>query len=266
MNGLAAAFSVELLKARRSRVPWAVAVGFSLFPIVGGFFMLILKDPERARQLGLLGAKAQLTAGTADWPTYVALISQAIVIGGAMLLAFLFAWLFGREFADRTIRDLVASPTSRSAIVIAKVAVGSVWSLVIIGWVLVLALAIGLAIDGLVGLPGWSADVVLRGFAGAAAAAAMTIGLQTFTAFFAGVGRGYLPGLAWAVLAIFLAQILAALGWGAWFPWSVPALVTGVAGPNAEAVSAGGVTIVVVTAFLGLVVTLLWWNRADQTG
>jgi len=266
MNGLVAAFSVELLKARRSRVPWAVAAGFSLFPVVGGIFMLILKDPERARQLGLLGAKAQLAAGTADWPTFVALISQAVAIGGAMLFAFLFAWLFGREFADRTVRNLVASPTSRAAVVIAKVAVGSAWSMAIVGWTLVFALAIGLAIDGLVGLPGWSGAVVLHGFAGAAAAAVMTIALQSFTAFFAGVGRGYLAGLAWAVLAVFLAQILAALGWGAWFPWSVPALVSGLAGPDAEPVSAGGVAIVVVTAMLGLVATIQWWQRADQTG
>ena len=266
MNGLGAAFSVELLKARRSKVPWAIAAGFSLFPLVGGFFMLILKDPERARQLGLLGAKAQLTAGTADWPTFVGFESQAVTIGGAILFAFLFAWLFGREFADRTVRDLVASPTSRSAIVIAKVAVGSVWSAAFVAWALMLTLVIGLAIDALVGLPGWSGDVVLRGLAGAAAAAVMTIALQSFTAFFAGVGRGYIPGLAWAVLAIFFAQILAALGWGAWFPWSVPALVSGAAGPDAEAVSAGGVAIVVITALLGLAATLLWWERADQTG
>ena len=266
MTGLTAALSVELLKARRSKVPWMVAAGFSLFPIVGGLFMLILKDPERARQLGLLGAKAQLAAGTADWPTFVELVSQAVAIGGAILFAFLFTWLFGREFADRTVRDLVACPTSRSAIVIAKVAVGSAWSMAIIGWMLTLALAIGLTIDALVGLPGWSGDVILHGFAGAATAAVMTIGLQTFTAFFAGVGRGYLPGLAWAVLAVFLAQILAALGWGAWFPWSIPALVAGVAGPDAEVVSAGGVAIVAVTALLGLGATLLWWQRADQTG
>ncbi len=136
----------------------------------------------------------------------------------------------------------------------------------IIGWTLVLALAIGLAIDGLVGLPGWSGDVVLHGFTGAAAAAVMTIALQSFTAFFAGVGRGYIPALAWAVLAIFLAQVLAVLGWGAWFPWSVPALVSGLAGPDAEVVSAGGVAIVAVTAFLGLLATLLSWQRADQTG
>ena len=143
MTGLGAAFSVELLKARRSRVPWGIAAGFSLFPLVGGLFMLILKDPERARQLGLLGAKAQLAAGTADWPTFVALISQAVAIGGAMLFAFLFAWLFGREFADRTVRDLVACPTSRSAIVIAKIAVGSVWSGAIVAWVITLALRSG---------------------------------------------------------------------------------------------------------------------------
>ncbi len=266
MNGFTGAFAVELLKARRSRIPWAFAVAFSLFPAVGGFFMLILKDPERARQLGLLGAKAQLAAGTADWPTFVAFESQAVTIGGAILFAFLFAWIFGREFADRTVRDLVACPTSRSAIVIAKVAVGCVWSMATVAWVLVLTLAIGLAIDALVGLPGWSGVVVLQGLEGAAAAAIMTIALQSFTAFFAGVGRGYIPGLAWAVLAVFLAQILAALGWGAWFPWSVPALVSGAAGPDAEAVSAGGVAIVAVTAFLGLVATLLWWRRADQTG
>ena len=50
------------------------------------------------------------------------------------------------------------------------------------------------------------------------------------------------------------------------FPWSVPALVSGLAGPDAEAVSASSVAILIVTAFLGLVATLLWWQRADQTG
>ena len=266
MTGLAAALSTEFLKSRRSKVPWAVGAGFSLAPIVGGIFMLILSDPERARQLGLLGAKAQLTAGTADWPTFISLVSQSVAIGGAMLFAFLFAWLFGREWADRTIRVLVANPTRRSSIVLAKMAVGAVWSAAIVTWVLALALVIGLAVDALVGLPGGSADVVANGLARAAAAAVLIIALQTFTAFFAGVGRGYIPALAWAVFAIVLAQVLAALGWGAWFPWSVPAIVTGAAGPDAEPVSLGGVAIVVLTALAGLLATLVWWERADQAG
>lgn len=61
-------------------------------------------------------------------------------------------------------------------------------------------------------------------------------------------------------------MILAALGWGAWFPWSVPALVSGAAGPDAEPVTAGGVAIVAVTSLLGIVATVLWWQRADQIG
>jgi ABC-2 type transport system permease protein len=265
MNGLAAALSVELLKARRSKVPWAIAAAFSLGPVVGGIFMLILKDPERARQLGLLGAKAQLAAGTADWPTFINLVSQAVAIGGGILFAFLFAWLFGREWADRTIRDLMASPTSRSSIVLAKLAVGSIWSAAIVAWVLGLALGIGLAVDGLVGLPGWSADIVARGLTGAAAAALLAIALQTFTAFFAGAGRGYIPALAWAVFTVFLAQVFAVLGWGAWFPWSVPALIAGTAGPDGEPVGLGSVVIVLATALVGLLATVSWWKRADQT-
>ncbi len=266
MTGLAGAIRAEFLKSRRSRVPWGIAAGFALGPVVGGVFMLILKDPARARELGLLGAKAQLTAGVADWPTFVSFVSQTVVIGGAMLFAFLFAWVFGREWADRTIRDLVATPTRRSSLVVAKVVVAAIWSAGIVVWVLALALAIGSAIDALVGLPGWSQDLILRGFGGAAAAAILTIALQTFMAFVAGLGRGYIPALAWAVLVIFLAQVFAALGWGAWFPWSVPALVIGAAGPDAETVSAGGVAIVIATAMVGLVATAIWWERADQAG
>ena len=67
MNTFTAALWSETLKARRSKVPLFAALGFCLAPFIGGLFMIILKDPEQARQMGLLGAKAQLAAGTADW-------------------------------------------------------------------------------------------------------------------------------------------------------------------------------------------------------
>ena len=62
MRALVAAAQTEMLKARRSRVPWGVTVGFSIAPVVMGLFMVILKDPERARALGLLGAHVQFLA------------------------------------------------------------------------------------------------------------------------------------------------------------------------------------------------------------
>ena len=127
MSGLRAALATEWLKARRSRVPWRSSRGFSLVPLVVGLFMVILKDPESARRMGLLGTKAQITAGTADWPTLLSMLGQAVAVGGAILFAFLTSWVFGREFADRTVRGLLASPTSRGAIVVAKAIVVAAW-------------------------------------------------------------------------------------------------------------------------------------------
>lgn len=262
MSQLGTAFSTEFLKARRSRVPWGVATGFSLAPLVTGLFMVILKDPEAARSLGLLGAKAQLTAGTADWPTFLGMLGQAVAIGGAILFAFLTAWVFGREFADRTVRGLLASPTPRRTIVLAKAMVVAVWGLAISAWVL----GLGMGIGAVVGLPEWSSMEAGGTIVAIAFAAVLTIGLQTGAAFFAGVGRGYIAPLAWTVAMIAVSQILAVLGWGAWFPWSVPAILAGAGGAAVEPVTLGGFAIVMVVVLGGLAATIAWWERADQTG
>ena len=262
MTALRAAIGTEMLKARHSRVPWGVAIGFSIAPLVLGLFMIILQDPERARSLGLLGAKAQLTVGTADWPTFLTMLGQAVAVGGAILFAFLTAWVFGREFADRTIRGLLANPTPRRTIVLAKACTISIWGVAITAWVLALGLAIGALLD----LPGWTASEAGGTVAGIALAAVLTIALQTGAAFFAGVGRGYIAPLAWAVAVIVLSQVLTVLGWGAWFPWAVPALLSGAGGTSVEPVTPTGVVVVVIVAAAGLVATIVWWDRADQTG
>jgi|WetSurMetagenome_2_1015567.scaffolds.fasta_scaffold319238_2 ABC-2 type transport system permease protein len=262
MSPFRAALTTEFLKARHSRVPWGIAIGFSIAPLVGGLFMVILKDPDAARSLGLLGTKAQLTAGTADWPTFLNMVGQSVAVGGAILFAFLTAWVFGREFTDRTVRGLLANPTPRRTIVMAKYVVIATWGLAVSAWVI----ALGLGVGALVGLPGWSANDALHALEGIGLGAALTVGLQTATAFFAGLGRGYLAPLAWAIVTIVASQILAVLGWGAWFPWSVPALLAGAGGDAVEPVTPGGVIMVVLVTLAGIGATVAWWEHADQTG
>jgi len=261
VNGLRAAISTEFLKSRRSRVPWGVGAGFTAAPLVMGLFMVILKDPEGARALGLLGAKAQLTAGTADWPTFLNLLGQATTVGGAVLFAFLAAWVVGREFTDRTLRGLLANPTPRQTIVAAKAIVIASWGIAVSAWVL----ALGLAIGALVGLPGWSSADAAGTIASIALAMVLTIGLQAWAMFFAGVGRGYIAPLAWAVGMVATSQVLSVLGWGSWFPWSVPAILAGAGGTQVEPVSAAAVVAVVVVVIGGLAATIVWWERADHT-
>lgn len=260
MTGLLAALWCELLKLRRSRVPWITAAGFSLAPLMGGFFMWMLADPARARSMGTLGAKAQLQGGAADWPTFLGLLAQATAVGGGLLFALVTAWVFGREHVDRTTKELLALPTSRQAIVTAKLAVIALWALILTLVVLVEGLAVGAAL----GLPGGGAEVFAHGAADMLATAALTLALMSPVAFLASAGRGYLAPLGWAILTLFLAQIVALTGWGGWFPWSVPALFSGLAGPRAAQLGPHSYALVTVAFLGGLVAAFLWWRRADQ--
>ena len=61
-----AAFWAEFLKAKRSKVPLLTTAGFMILPAVTGLFMVILKDPEGAKEMGLISMKAQLTGGVVD--------------------------------------------------------------------------------------------------------------------------------------------------------------------------------------------------------
>ena len=250
----------EALKLRRSKVPLFTALGLSLAPIVDGLFMIILKDPEAARSMGLIGSKAQLVAGVADWPTFFNVLGQAVAVGGAIVFAIITAWVFGREFSDRTAKELLALPTPRESIVAAKFVVIAGWTLALT----VLVFLIGLGVGSLVDIPGWSQDLLRSAVVDVMGAGMLTILLLPFVALFAGIGHGELPPMGWTILTVALAQIAAVTGWGDWFPWSVPALFSGAAGPRAEFIGVHSYVIIFLASLAGLVLTFQWWRNTDH--
>jgi ABC-2 type transport system permease protein len=261
MSAFSAALWAESLKARRSKVPWLTALGFAMAPLVGGLFMIILKDPERARSWGLISTKAQLAAGVADWPTFFSLLTYTIAVAGALLFALVTAWIFGREFSDHTTKELLALPTSREAIVSSKFVVLTLWALAMMLFVFGLHLVVGMV----VGLPGWSRPLLWGAAGDLLATTCLTLALMSPVALLASAGRGYLPPLGWAFLTLALAQIVVVIGWGAWFPWAVPALFSGMAGPRSGQIGWYSYVVVAVVCAAGLLGTYLWWRKADQT-
>jgi ABC-2 type transport system permease protein len=259
---MAEAVWAELLKARRSRLPVLSLVAFTVAVGVGGLFMFILADPDRARALGLLGAKAQLRGGTADWPTFLGLLAQIIAIGGTLIYGLIVIWTFGREFSDHTVKDLLALPTPRTTVVAAKFAVIAVWCLLLAGYAFVLGLPVGAAL----GLPGWSAATAGHGLLVMLLTAAMVVAVTTPFALAASAGRGYLAAIGVMFATVFVAQIVATLGYGQNFPWSVPAIYSGVAGPDKPAPGAVGYLLVIAVGVAGAVATGVWWRTADQSG
>jgi ABC-2 type transport system permease protein len=261
MMHLLSALWTEALKARRSKVPLLALAGFTLAPLTDGLFMFIMKDPGRAREMGLLNVKAQLAMSTAEWSTFFSVLAQAIAVGGAIVFSIVTAWIFGREFSDHTAKELLALPVAREQIVTAKYIVISIWVLITTLWVYVAGILIGNLVD----IPGWTNTLAWHSFSDVLLTAGMTLLLMTPVAFIASMGRGYLPPLGWAVLTIFFSQIIAATGWGDWFPWSVPALFSGAIGPRQEQLGIHSYVLVLLASVIGLGLTFWWWRNADQT-
>jgi len=261
MNHLLAALWTETLKMRRSKVPLVTALGFSVVPLMGGLFMIILKDPAAARSMGLISAKAQLLVGVADWPTFFSILAQAVAVGGGILFSIVTIWVFGREFSDRTAKELLALPTPREAIVTAKFVVVAVWTLLMT----LIIFGIGLGVAGLIGIPGWSLELAGGALVNIVGIAVLVMALLPFVGLVASAGRGYLPPFGWTILTIALAQVAVITGWGEWFPWAVPALVSRAGGPDAALPGAQSYGLVLMASLIGLAATFYWWRNADQT-
>jgi ABC-2 type transport system permease protein len=257
---LSAALWAETLKARRARMPLLTLAGFSLIPLMGALFMKILLDPSWAARFGALTTKAQFSAAHGDWPTYFGLLTQALAVGGSILFSLIVIWLFGREYSDRTAKDLLALPTPRAAIVTAKLVIATCWCAILALWIYLLGLALGT----LLVLPGWTTDGWIHATAVYATTASLTIALILPLGWAASAGRGYLPAIGVMILLVFLAQVLSALGLGPWFPWASPALLSGAAGPEAQNLGVGTYLLVVVVVAGGVTGVIAWWRSADQ--
>jgi ABC-2 type transport system permease protein len=260
MKAFITAFWAEALKTRRSKVSLLLAVVLLILPTIDGLFMFILKNPERARAMGLIGVKAQLTAGVADWPTFFQVLLMGTAIGGAILFAFITAWVFGREFSDHTVKEILASPIPRGAIVGAKFTLIAIW---IVGLCLMI-FVVGLGVGTVADIPGWSHELERTSFWSLILIGLLSFMLMPFVAFFASAGRGYLPPLGWAFLTMALAQIAIVLGWGDWFPWSVPGLLSSVVTKPGESVEMHSYGMVLLVFATGIIATSAWWLGADQ--
>ena len=252
--------ATEFLKLRRSKVTWFSLVAFSMGPFGVALFMWIVREPGRAAQLGLLGTKADLSGLQATWPSYFSMLTLLVGIGGMLLLAFIVAYVFGREYAEGTAKNLLALPVGRQTFVVAKFVVTAAWWVALVAAVVIESLVLGLAL----GLPDFSAGLAISAVRNALLAAGLAYLLAPIVAWITTVGRGYMAPIAFAVAMLALGNIMAKTGWAVWFPWSIVPLLIGVVGRPVQTLPPGSFIVLALTFAAGIAATIWQFIYADN--
>ena len=257
MNTLSDMLWIEMRKALRSKMPLYTAAGSLLLPLAMAFMLYVSRNPDISRKLGLISAKATLMSDmAATWPAYLALFAQILAIGGMVLFVLAISWVFGREFTDGTLKDLLAVPVPRGSIILAKFIVAALWSAALA----VLLFGLGLGLGALFHLPGGSSAIILQGCVRAAITSGLVIASMLPFAFFASLGRGYLLPIGVCFIVLILANVVQAAGWGEFFPWAILAIYA----QGKEALPSASFVVVLATGLVGLAGTYAWWKYADQ--
>ena len=256
-----AVFAGELVKLRRTIAPWVTLGSLMTGPLFLALFMCIIKDPGRAAQFGLLGTKATLSGIEATWASYASFLTLIVGLGGTLLLAFIAAYVFGREYGQGTAKVMLTLPVPRPAFVVAKLLVAALWWLLIVLVVYVEAVAVGLGL----GLPGitWAAVGSLLGnlllVAGISYLLAPMVALVTVWT------RGYLAPVGFALGMLLLGNVVGHTGWAPWFPWSIVPILVGSVGTPVDAVPVASLVVVAATFAAGIAATMWRLQTADNT-
>jgi ABC-2 type transport system permease protein len=261
MKHMKASLWMEILKVRRTKI-FPVSIYFFIFiGAMMGFLMFVARHPEIAHRSATISTKTSFLPGS-DWKAFFNLMIQFVLILGAIGSGIVTSWDFGREFSDRTVKDLLALPVSRSTIVLSKLIVLMIWSILLSVCALVAAIVSGLLLQ----IPGWTGGALAPFLATYMVCVLFNSLLITPVAFVASAGRGYILPISFVILILILTQLLfvGLPDLSFWFPWSLPALFSGVAGEALPPPGFLSYFIFAFTVLAGLIGTMAWWRYADH--
>lgn len=262
MNELKRTFLSELLKLKHLSILWITLVAFTLIPIMGGVITFLIQNPELIPKSSILSIKVSMLSTPVNWSSYLSLyLTQGAGIAGIIVFGFIASYLFGREYSDHTYRDLLSLPISRTKILNAKFIIYIIWCLGLV----ISDLIIGFIIGKMLNLSGWEYSIIFENIKVYFVTALLTIALGTWISFFALWSKGYLAPLGFLIVILMLSQFIPYLGWGHYFPWSIPGIYCGAAGEELKnRLNEWSYLSLIFTSLIGYILSVAWWKYADQ--
>lgn len=255
------ALRAEIIKLKHSKIFWATFIAFGIAPLMGGVFILIIQDGEAMAKAGGFAAKVKAMNFEANWKSYFDILTQAVGVGGVLVFGFVASWIFGREYSDGTAKDLLSLPISRTKILNSKFILYAFWCILLVLSNLLITILLGIIMQ----LPAINMSLFSSFLTDYLITTLLTIIIGTPIAFFAIWSKGYLAPLGFVALTLVFAQVIAATGYGTYFPWSIPGLYSGAGGEYKMLLNKYSYGILILTSIAGYLLTIIYWNRADQT-
>lgn len=202
-----------------------------------------------------------IRAGESDWTVYLQnVVFMFSSVFGIIGFGAVVSWTFGREYTDRTFKDLLALPVSRGTIVMAKSAVAAsccfILALITFGFAIMTGF--------IAGMQGFSTVEVKHYLIQLLIAVCLHVVLCGPVAFIASASRGYLMPIGFAFTTLMVALIAGSTPLGAYLPWSIPALQLAGSSISAFPLNAVSYMIPVIAGTAGLAATWAWWRSADH--
>ncbi|TCL59820.1 ABC-2 type transport system permease protein [Kineothrix alysoides] len=191
----------EMRKMYKSSVFWVLIIAFTVLPGIS-----LIK---------------YFNAANVSWDLYLADILKfftAILIIG---FAFTTCWIFGREYTDKTINDLLVKPVSKLKIAVSKFIVIALWNSLLS----ILLFAVVALIGAYVGLADGTAALILHYFLMFMATSLLTTLVSTVSSFMANVTKGYLAPIGLIFIIVLIVNIVENVGLSAYIPWTIPGLL-----------------------------------------
>lgn len=208
------ALDLELRKLARSPVTRVATVAVLILTVVttvGGY------AAAASAPASDMARKAAAMVPTQDWAGFTGLAATSVGITMLLAAGIVMAWTAGREFTDGTIVGLFAVPPRLTSIAAAKVAAT-------LAWVMLLSVVTAalLSIGGIT--LGLGASGVVRS-AATTASVAVLLGVSALPVMWVATRlRGYLGGIAAALLIVIVTNVTAGFGLGSYLPWAIPVL------------------------------------------
>jgi ABC-2 type transport system permease protein len=174
---------------------------------------------------------------------------------GMLISFFIAAWVFGREFSDKTNKDLIVKPISRTTVVLSKFIIIVLWYVVF----MIFLLLFDIVLVVLLGFTGFTTALFYEALSKYIITSLFYTILCLTGAFFASISRGILAPIGILFVIVVASNMLANTGVAVYFPWTIPSVFLQTGSLNLVSI-----IILIATGLAGLIGTLAWWRFAEQ--